>query len=37
MLKPFRLKIEKLGDSKKLPVIAEKDVGATELKWLFEE
>ena len=37
MLKPYRLKIEKLGDAKKLPVIAEKDVGATELKWLFEE
>jgi hypothetical protein len=36
MLKPFRLRIEKLGDANKLPVIAEKDIGATELKWLFE-
>ncbi|MFD0618299.1 hypothetical protein ACFQZR_12580 [Paenibacillus sp. GCM10027629] len=33
MLKPFQLRIEKLGDAKKLPVIAEKDIGTTELKW----
>ncbi|GIO29280.1 MULTISPECIES: hypothetical protein [Paenibacillus] len=33
MLKPFQLRIEKLGDAKKWPVIAEKDIGTTELKW----
>ncbi|GLX69351.1 hypothetical protein MU1_36960 [Paenibacillus glycanilyticus] len=36
MLKPFHLRIEKLGDAKKTPVIAEKDIGSTEIKWLFE-
>jgi hypothetical protein len=36
MLKPYRLQIEKLGDAKKLTVIAEKDIGSTEIKWLFE-
>jgi hypothetical protein len=36
MLKPYRLQIEKLGDAEKLPVIAEKDIGSTEIKWLFE-
>lgn len=36
MLKPFRLRIEKLGDAKNLPVIAEKDIGASELKWKLE-
>ncbi|MGZ9583092.1 hypothetical protein [Paenibacillus marinisediminis] len=37
MLKPYQLRIEKLGDSKKVPVMAEKVIGATELKWLFEK
>lgn len=36
MLKPYQLRIEKLGDAKKFPVIAEKDIGSTEIKWLFE-
>lgn len=36
MLKPFRLRIEKLGDASNLPVIAEKDIGASELIWLWE-
>lgn len=36
MLKPYRLRIEKLGDANKFPVIAEKDIGATELKWQLE-
>lgn len=36
MLKPYQLRIEKLGDARKLPVIAEKDIGSTEIKWLFE-
>lgn len=36
MLKPYRLRIEKLGDANKLPVIAEKDIGAKELKWQLE-
>jgi hypothetical protein len=36
MLKPYRLRIEKLGDANNLPVIAEKDIGMTELNWLIE-
>lgn len=36
MLKPYQLRIEKLGDAQKTPVIAEKDIGSTEIKWLFE-
>ncbi|CAM3373428.1 hypothetical protein PALU110988_19205 [Paenibacillus lupini] len=36
MLKPYQLRIEKLGDAKKTPVIAEKDIGSTEINWLFE-
>ena len=36
MLKPYRLQVEKLGDANKLPVIAEKDIGATEINWLLE-
>lgn len=28
--------IEKLGDAQKAPVIAEKDIGSTEIKWFFE-
>jgi hypothetical protein len=35
MLKPYRLRIEKLGDTSNLPVIAEKDIGA-ELIWLLK-
>jgi hypothetical protein len=36
MLKPYRLRIEKLGDANNLPVIAEKDIGMTELNLLME-
>ncbi|PQP88556.1 hypothetical protein [Paenibacillus sp. AR247] len=36
MLKPYQLRIEKLGDAQKAPVIAEKDIGSTEIKWFFE-
>lgn len=36
MLKPYRLRIEKLGDANQFPVIAEKDIGVTELAWLLE-
>lgn len=36
MLKPYQLRIEKLGDAQKTPVIAEKVIGSTEIKWFFE-
>ncbi|WP_145945553.1 hypothetical protein [Paenibacillus sp. Y412MC10] len=36
MLRPYQLRIEKLGDAQKTPVIAEKDIGSTEIKWFFE-
>lgn len=36
MLEPYLLRIEKLGDANNFPVIAEKDIGSTEIKWLFE-
>ncbi|GIO59787.1 hypothetical protein [Paenibacillus cineris] len=36
MLEPYQLRIEKLGDAQKTPVIAEKEIGSTEIKWFFE-
>ncbi|WP_336771014.1 hypothetical protein [Paenibacillus sp. MMO-58] len=36
MLKPYQLRIEKLGDAQKTPVIAVKDIGSTEIKWLLK-